>query len=173
MKSLALSVLSNGMPGLTPSQGAVMAEAGSVCLDSEGHGSPVTVTVDGEFSATFQITYLPITDQMRNGYRFATRVTDQGACGIAILVLLDLTDYEVLEEADRGTHFDYWLVPRGSFLFQGSARVEISGLRHADDAEISTRTRRKIKQIDRSASILPGFVVVVEFSRPLVRVVRR
>jgi hypothetical protein len=173
MKTLALGALANGMPGLTPGQGTVMAEAASMCFDGEGHSSPVAISIDGDFVAVFRVSCLPITDQMRHGYRFDTRVTDQGACGVALLVIAELTDYEVVEEADRGTYFDYWLAPKGAFLFQGSARLEISGLRNASDADIASRARRKQGQIDRSPHRLPGFVAVVEFSRPLVRVVQR
>lgn len=173
MKTLALGALSEGMPGLTPGQGTVMAEAATMCLDGEGHPSPVTLSVEGDFNEHFQIDCLTVTDQMRRGYGFDLRTTDLGACGIALNLLTALTDYEVVEEAARGTNFDYWIAPKGAFLFQGSAKLEISGLRHAADADVDRRTREKVAQMNRSSHTLPGYVIVVEFSRPVARVVQR
>jgi len=174
MKTLVLSILGDGMPGLTPAKGRVLAEACSVCLAGMEHQEHVALQIVGDYATCFKVARLSMTDPMRAGYRFDTRTTDDGACAIGILVVADLTDYEVVEEAARGSYFDYWLARKGSFLFQDSARLEVSGLRDATEAQIATRVREKTSQIDRSPHCaLPGFVVVVEFSRPLARVIRR
>lgn len=173
MKVLTLRSLAQGMPGLTPAQGAVMAEACTICLERAGHDSCATLRVDGAYTATFDLSCLECTDQMRRAYGFDTRFIDQGACGVSILVVSELTGYEVLEEAARGTYFDYWLAPKGSFLFQGSARLESSGILDGTEEEIRRRANDKLDRFEHSTSTLPAFVVIVEFGRPLARILLR
>jgi hypothetical protein len=173
IRQLDLSSLAVGMPGLTPALGTVMAEASSVCLDGEGHARVLNLRVDGDFEEEFVLQRLEVDEQMVSSYQFATTATERGACGIAILAVGEITSYTVLQEARRGTHFDYYLGPRDGFLFQGAARLEVSGLRRADEAAIRERVRAKLKRMGRLGEHLPGFVAVVEFSRPLVRIVRR
>jgi hypothetical protein len=172
-QAIHLARLSDGMPGITPAQGAAMAEAGSVCLQGEGHVGTVPMHVDGDFDRDFLLHPLAVDEQMRRSHRFESTMTEKGACGVAVLVIRELTDYTVVEEAARGTHFDYWLGRPGSFLFQDAARLEVSGLRRADESAVRARLRIKKRQIERSEELLPGFVVVVEFSRPAAWVLQR
>jgi hypothetical protein len=170
---IVLSDLANGMPGVTAPRGAVMAEAGSVCLEGEGHGEEVAMRVDGAFDQELLLRRLEVSDQMRRSYVFETTTTEQGACGVAILVLSKLTPFTVIQEAFRGTRFDYWLGQPDRLLFQDAVPLEVSGLRRADESEIRERVRQKLAQLARSPVRGPGFVAVVEFSRPLARIVRR
>jgi len=98
--------------------------------------------------------------------------TEQGACGIAALLVDALTDYTILQRARKGPGFDYWLGKKGSasVLFQDKARLEVSGIRSGDEREIARRVRQKTKQIQRSNGMLPGLVAVVEFGTPRSRV---
>lgn len=150
-----------------------MSEAGSVCLEGEGHAQAVALHVDGDFEHDFLLHRLEVDERMRRSHRFEPTTTERGACGVAVLVIRALTDYTVVEEAARGTHFDYWLGRPGSFLFQDAARLEVSGIRRGDASDVRTRVRIKEEQIGRSTEPLPGFVVVVEFGRPLAWIVRR
>lgn len=172
-RMLDLARLAEGMPGITSAAGAVMAEAGSVCLEDEGHAQTASLRVDGDFSAELELQRLPVTEQMRRAYQFETTATERGACGVAALLIGELTPYTILEEAKRGSYFDYWLGLPGGFLFQGAARLEVSGIRRADESAVRDRCKVKSEQIGRSRETVPGFVVVVEFSRPLARVLRR
>jgi hypothetical protein len=150
-----------------------MAEAGSVCLEEEGHSQTATLHVDGDFDHDLLLHRLEVDERMRRSHRFEPTATEKGACGVAVLMIHELTDYTVVEEAARGTHFDYWLGRPGSFLFQDAARLEVSGIRRGDASDVRARVRTKERQIGRSTEPLPGFVVVVEFGRPLAWITRR
>jgi hypothetical protein len=150
-----------------------MAEAGSVCLAREGHPQIASLLVRGDFENKFTVHRLEVDEQMRRSYRFETTATERGACGVAVLLVGELTPYTVIEEAAKGSHFDYWLAPPGSFLFQAAARLEVSGIRRAAEAIVRDRVRVKRRQIEQSNSNLPGFVVVVEFGQPLAWIARR
>ena len=45
-RKLNLSSLRDGMPGLTPALGGSLAEAAAVCLEEQGHGVVVALTVE-------------------------------------------------------------------------------------------------------------------------------
>jgi hypothetical protein len=100
---------------------------------------------------------------------------EQGAYGIAALMVSELTDYTVTLRSWRGAGFDFWLGPKLSttLLFQDLARLEVSGMRHANQRQVEERGTRKERQMLRSARTgLPGLVVVAEFGAPRSRVTR-
>ena len=86
-------------------------------------------------------------------------------------------DWHLLRPHDRHrcrtrTGFDYWLGRQDDPgpLFQNRARLEVSGIRSGTNSAMSTRTRRKLVQVDQSAPILPAVVIVVEFGEPRSRI---
>lgn len=96
--------------------------------------------------------------------------TEQAAYGIAFMIITRLTDFTVIERSRKGTGFDYWLGTENddSLLpFQNKARLEISGIRAGDEKRINIRLKQKLEQTKPSDGILPAYVVVVEFSKPV------
>jgi hypothetical protein len=86
---------------------------------------------------------------------------------------MEFTDYVVIEQAYQGGGFDYWLGRDDDALFQGAARLEVSGT-CSGRYEANSRKNKKLKQTDPSdASGLPAFVVVVDFKTPMAWVVRK
>ena len=63
--TIDLCELRQGLPAITPSFGAALAEAGAICLSDQGHQSGITITVQGNFSGVFALLYPEVTDQMR------------------------------------------------------------------------------------------------------------
>jgi hypothetical protein len=171
---LDLNTLECGMPGITPRIGAYLAEAAVTCLEEETHCPGVSMRIDGDCKHQLQIRWLAEGDrgQRSRAWRDADEATEQGACGIAALLVAALTEYTVIERARKGPGFDYWLGRKDSVapLFQDKARLEVSGLRRGDDRTIESRVRRKAKQIEPSDAVLPGLVAVVEFGSPRTRV---
>jgi hypothetical protein len=53
------------MPGLTPANGSVLAEAASVCLEDQFHHTGVNLVVEGSQSDTLILTRDAVTDQQR------------------------------------------------------------------------------------------------------------
>ena len=172
--ALDLSELELGMPGITPRIGAYFAEAALTCLEEEAHTSGVSMQVDGDCNHRLRIVWLTEgdRDQRIKAWRDADETTEQGAYGIAALLIAALTEYTIVERARKGPGFDYWLGKKNSAmpLFQDKARLEVSGMRKGDDKAIETRVRRKFKQIEPSDPGLPGLVAVIEFGSPRTRV---
>lgn len=174
-KQMHLADLKRGTPGITPQYGEGLAQAASVCLEERGHPITVSMPSDGDYPDQFHVIRDATTDQMKRCWADVDFTTEQGAYGVATLLVDALTPLEVVERARKGTGFDYWLAPKGSSqpLFQGKSRLEVSGIRSGDETAIVARVKRKSKQIGPNPHHLPGFVVVVEFGAPRSRVVKR
>jgi hypothetical protein len=175
--NLILDKLKDGIPAITSDFGGTLAEAGAICFESANHQNgvelDVTITKNEINKLKCNVYWQDVTDQMRRCYNDFEVTTEHGAYGVAILLILSLTDYTVVERSRKGTGFDYWLGKKDDVLFQKSARLEVSGIREGDINTIKARVNTKLNQIKRSDSLrLPVFIVVVEFSNPLSQVVQ-
>ena len=74
-----------------------------------------------------------------------------------------------MRRSRKGTGFDYWLGSGSDTLgFQDTARLEVSGIRQGNALAVRTRIREKLRRTDRSDdTLLPAYVIVVEFGTPL------
>lgn len=168
-----LSDLESGMHGITPEYGASIAQAASVCLEDQEHKSGVQLNVDGEYDWKFSLVWDIVTEQMRRCWADRGFAVEQGAYGIAALLVPTLTGFE-LERSIRGTGFDFWLGSKKDILFQKKARLEVSGILKGSESEIKARVKQKKSQTRRSDStLLPAYITIVEFGQPLSRVVKR
>ena len=162
-----LDTLANGMPGLTSACGRSLAEAAAVCLDDRKHTSGVSLQITGLQKQERVLTWPSVTDQQRRCYNDLQEATERGAYGVAILVVKELTGQLVVERSKKGPGFDYWLAHADDEqLFSNKARLEVSGILSGTDTEMRGRTRQKKKQIQPSARLAPGYVAIVEFSKP-------
>lgn len=173
---LNLDDLDAGMPGIGPKFGAAMAEAAVVCLRSQAHACGVAMLVSGDFATRFTIQWSPPLDplQAERTWGDPEEATEHGAYGVAALLVSALTGWTVLERARKGAGFDYWLGPKDSSepLFQGKARLEVSGIRRGSPSEIEGRVNQKVTQITKSSSLtIPGIVAIIEFGTPASRLV--
>jgi len=168
---IKLSDLAGGMPAITPAFGQYLAEAGAVCLESQGHRPGRTLAVRSSHQSSYRLTWPAITGQMLRCLNDPEVATEHGAVGIAVLLAKKLLAYSVIQRSRKGTGFDYWLGEETKIPFQNKARLEVSGIRRGDDAAVRARMREKLRQTDPSdGTALPAHVVVVEFSRPLAQV---
>jgi hypothetical protein len=84
-----------------------------------------------------------------------------------------LKGYTVVRKSRTTEGVDWWLSKEGDKLFQHAARLEVSGINNGRD-KIEGRVKEKLNQTKQSdASCLPAYVVVVEFSTPQAKMVRR
>jgi hypothetical protein len=175
---LILDKLKDGIPAITSDFGGTLAEAGAICFESANHKNGIELNVsvsskDSNFEVKYKVYWQDVTDQMRRCYGDLEVTTEHGAYGVAILLILSLTDYTVVERSRKGTGFDYWLARKNDILFQKSARLEVSGILKGDTNTIKARVNTKLNQVKRSDSLrLPVYIVVVEFSNPLSQVVQ-
>lgn len=170
MCGLDLNDLGNGLPAITPSFGMALAEAGGVCLESQGHAQDVQLSVRGYSYKSYSLTWPTITEQTRRCWNDHEVATEHGAVGIAVLLAKKEIGYTVLERSWKGTGFDYWIGEGVDAPFQHEARLEISGIRKGSDHDVQARMRQKLRQTNRSDGLLPAYVIVVEFGQPLAEV---
>ena len=172
--TLDLSTLKLGMPGLTPSIGAYFAEAAATCLEEQAHSPGVWMKLDGDCDHRLKVLWLidGNRNQRMRAWGDPDVATEQGAYGIAALIVATLSEYTILERSRKGTGFDYWLGKKDSVmpLFQDKARLEVSGMRRGDDRAVEARVRAKERQVRPSDARLPILVAVIEFGSPRTRV---
>jgi hypothetical protein len=169
-----LEQLKIGLPGLTPTLGAMCLEACTMCFYWNHHSSGILLDVQGEFQNQFVIEWhTPVTEQMQRSWQDRFEATEYGATGLAILLILALTPYTVVQRSRRGTGFDYWLGPKqqsSTLPFQFAARLEVSSILVATQSNsVQARVRQKQEQIElvNPKSRLHSYTIVVEFGQPM------
>jgi hypothetical protein len=171
-KNMTLSALAEGMPGLTPASGQTLAEAAAVCLEDRKHQTGVCLPRAGLMSEDLHVEWLPVDEQQRHSHADMQEATERGACGVAILVVREVTGLVVIDRSKKGTGFDYWLADKdydvGALPFSGKmSRLEVSGILFGTKTQIDTRIKQKKDQMKPSDHLAPGLVAVVEFGTPI------
>jgi hypothetical protein len=171
--ALNLTSLCNGMGGLTSACGAVLAESAAVCLEDRRHVQGVILNLAGEAEAAYPLNWQPVDEQQRRCHNDLQEATERGASGIAILLIERLTGLTVLERSKKRTGFDYWigLPGDGSLLFQGKARLEVSGILKGTTSAVASRVKAKLAQVKPTDKEAPAYIAVVEFGSPVSQVV--
>lgn len=164
-RKIDLNDLRNGMSELTSALGEFFAEAGAVCLDEQGHKTGVNFVIQGNFDSIFRLYWQEVTDKMRVFWNDDEITTENGAYGLACLLIRELTPFKFIQRAKKGPGFDFWLGNKNDFLFQNKSRLEVSGIRKGNHNAIKTRLRRKINQL--KPSTLPAYIIIVEFGTPV------
>ena len=188
MPPIELDDLAAGrMPGVTPATGASMAQAAVICFEDSNHASGVALEVEGTFREQVEVRWQPLRNpqQARRAWGDPDEATEQGACGVAALLIDGFTEYTIVERAmrwigtsGRSTGFDYWLDRKGASRddsrLLGEARLEVSGIRKGSRQDVAERVRRKMRQTTQSDWLqIPAYVAVVEFGLPHATVTRR
>ena len=156
--------------------GSFLAEAASHCLRHSGHPNPVDLCIAGDVSLRASFMWCGVTEQEESTWADLQEATEYGAYGVAILVVLRLTDATRIERSAKGTGIDYWVGDgkdeRG--IFQRTARLEVSGILKGDKTKVAARLAEKLSQTRQSDKTgMPAYVVIVEFGSPEVIVNKR
>jgi len=164
---IRLNDLADGTPAITPAFGQYLAEAGAICLESQGHRQGQAMSVRGSHVGSYSLTWPNVTEQILRCLNDPEVATEHGAVGIAVLLAKRVLGYSVIQRSRKGTGFDYWLGEDNAIPFQNKARLEVSGIRNGDAASIRSRVKQKMHQTKQSdETLLPAHIVVVEFSQP-------
>lgn len=170
-RMLNLASLGNGMPGLTVACGMTLAESAAVCLENRKHLPGAQLLHADIKSGAFQLEWSAVDERQRHCYNDLQEATERGACGVAILVVKELTGKVVVERSKKGLGFDYWLGDGDDdLLFSGKARLEVSGILAGTAGQVDARIKQKNAQIKPSAHLAPGYVAIVEFGNPTAHV---
>jgi len=151
-------------------------EAAAVCLDYHKHPQEVVISLEmGKEKIQFKLTWKAVTQQIRDSRNDMDYTVENGAYCLAMMVIKKITDYMVIKQSKKGTGFDYWIVKTPITTgFQEEARLEVSGILRGTKGQINQRMREKVKQTNKSDRLrLPAFIVVVEFSNPLIKIIQK
>ena len=138
-----------GIPAISPAVGASLAEAGGVCLESQGHTQGVRLTVQGYCDKSYALVWPCITKQSRRSWNDPENATEHGAVGVAVLIAKKEIGYEIIQQSRKGRGFDYWMGMASDEGFVYKAGLEISGIREGDNSIIKARVRQKLQQQTR------------------------
>jgi hypothetical protein len=162
--------IARACPEFDPAYVRVMRNCAALSLSACGHRPGVRLDVEGSWDVWLEMWWTPALEGIRESYD-RDMETEHGAYGAALGVLLK-SGRVASQRSAKGTGFDFWLrhesVARETYdsrLFQGTLRLEVSGTRGSYAGD---RLRRKIEQVNRVPSALPGCVVIVDFVKPKV-----
>jgi hypothetical protein len=121
----------------------------------------------------FSIHWDTVTDVQRRCYNDLQEATEDGACGVAILLIREIIGKKIILRSKKGPGFDYWIgdADDDELIFSNKARLEASGILKGDDKAINARLQKKTIQVKPSdKSGFRAYIAVVEFSQPRARV---
>lgn len=165
-----LDELKEGIMGLTETVGSFTLEACTVCLDHQGHQSPVNFELSGIHTMNIMFEWKQeVSQKIRRNWSDLQEATEYGATAIAIICAKEFSGHSVIERSSKGTGFDYWLGEEDELgVFQEKARLEISGiLSETASNTIGKRIKEKINQVKKSDSTgLSVHICVTDFKTP-------
>ncbi|MCB0567347.1 MAG: hypothetical protein KDD01_23510 [Phaeodactylibacter sp.] len=170
-KTLHLELLSQFVKNISSNQCNYYAEGCIIALEELGHQPGVKLKVEGVKSASFILRWdaLP----QKSGWQESRDIAEAGSIALAFFVILELTDFQIIQQAVIGTGFDYWLGYKEDHTLYDpdnfiNARLEVSGILNERKKGIIKRIRQKTKQVSKSDDLnIPAFIVVVEFGTPI------
>ncbi len=164
-----LEEIKAGLPGVSPTIGAHLFEGCMVTLSRKGHSNTGTnMALIGDQELTCSLQWVDaMSDQIERSWQDQNVATENGAVCIAILLLLKLTHYTIVQRSPGKNGFDYYLGEATDPLFVNKARLEVSGIFNGDEKLLKTRFNQKKSQTDLSDYLgLDAYVSVIEFSKP-------
>ena len=108
-----------------------------------------------------------INEQIENTWGDGEEATEYGAMGIAVLLVLKLTKYNILGRLVKGDRTDY-LLGNEKDPNNPIAKMEVSGILKADNNNsINKRIGIKKRQVDKiEYRDYPVYIAIVEFGLP-------
>lgn len=175
IRQMSVLPIDLGTSCVTPAFATILGEAAAVCLEENHHASGVLLSVDGMSQETFALSWERLQAAHKTTYADLQEATEWGACGVALLVIRQLTGMTTIQRSVKGTGFDWWIgTPNGEALpFQGMSRLEVSGILRGQAGSVESRLKQKIRQTDPSDSLGPAVIAIVEFGQPRAQVERK
>ncbi len=180
MKKLHLNNLKKGLPGLTKTAGAFLAEAAAYCLDSQGYQSGVHLKISGDISSEVAIVWTDkVDEQVRRTWKDSKEAVEYAATAIGILLTLKYTDYIIAERGRQDGVADYILTKRNKqanlLNFETpQAHLEVTGiLKETASNTIKARLRtKKLKAKKYTKQGIEVLIIITEFSIPKAKIIK-
>lgn len=180
MEKLHLNNLKLGLPGLTKTAGAFLAEAAAYCLDSQGFKPGVVLKVVGDINKEVAIFWTDkVDEQVKRTWKDSKEAVEYAATAIGILLTLEYTEFIIGERGRQDGVADYILTKRketASLLNFDSpqAHLEITGILtekagNTIEGRLSIKKQKAKKYTKDGQQIL---IIVTEFSIPKAKIVK-
>ena len=180
MKKLHLNTLKSGLPGLTKTAGAFLAEAAAYCLDSQGFHSGVSMKVIGDITENVSIIWTDkVDEQVKKTWRDNKEAVEYAATAIGIVLTLEYTDFVIAARGRQSGVADYILTKKAAkadlLNFRSpQAHLEVTGI-FREKGSNSIEARLKIKKQKAKKYTTTGtevLIIITEFSIPKAKIVK-
>ena len=180
MKKLHLNTLKSGLPGLTKTAGAFLAEAAAYCLDSQGFMTGVVMKVTGDINENIAVFWTDIVDdQVKRTWRDNIEAVEYAATAIGILLTLEYTDFVIAERGRQDGVADYILTKKKNEanllnFNTPQAHLEVTGILK-EKVGNTLKGRLKIKRQKAKKHTKDGtevLIIITEFSIPKAKIVK-
>ena len=176
-----LDKLQEAVPEMTESLVGYIYDAAVYCLHHGSHLSGVGCEVRDYESKVMDATMVwtkQYSGRIERTYGETDYAVEFAGEAVACLMVRELTDYTVIERSQRHDGVDFWLAERrdeDKFRFHREARMESKGITEARyPSDIKTKVDGAITQTKRSDhTLLPAYIIVTEFSGPVILMVQR
>jgi len=178
MRVINLNKLEDGLPGISPTVGMFLAEAAAYSFHAQGHKSGVILNVVGDFEEKFIITWSNVVnEQIIATWKDHVEAVEYAATAIAVLLLLEFTDYVIKERSFQKGIGDYILSKKGeqkkSEIYNApSGYLEVSGIwKETKGNTINIRLRGKKQKLKKEIGKI-AFVLIAEFNIPKAKMIQ-
>ena len=173
--------LAEAMPFVLPSFVELAHAAAAMCFHHHHHPSGLVCTLrdlDTAIAALRIVWTKTYSDEIRNTFGETDYAVEFAAEGIACLIVRAVTEYTAIERSVRHDGIDFWLgltSRTGMFPLQRAARMECKGVTEARyPSDIIAQLKKGIAQsIQSDHTELPAYIIVAEFSQPVIYMVQR
>jgi hypothetical protein len=178
MGTLDFDKLKAGLPEISSAFGALFAEAAAFCLTNLGHKPGVRLQVEGDVEAVFSVVWTELIGTFEiSSWNDQKEAVEYGATAIAILLILELTGYNLFRREDQAQGTDYELrvqTDSGEKSQSPIAKLEISGIMNENLGNtLAVRVSLKESKIKKRGNVnLPVYIVVVEFGTPKAKLIK-
>lgn len=175
METININQLEIGLPGITKKGGGYFFEATVYCLELAGHQSGVSFFVETDKITKYQLIWEgDLEEEVATTWNDKQVLTEHGAMGLALLLVLELTDYSFFKRSRKGTGGDFLLgkkIKNNLPILDGI--LEISGIdKETPTNKIEYRVNEKIKRFKKLKVMNPySYIIVIEFNTPKAKMV--
>lgn len=176
MKVICLESLSAGIPVIHDGADQYYVHRSVFCLSEHSHisGTLLDVEFEDNISEVVLEWITQYTEKIKRSCKDKFESTEKSALAISFLLMRELTEYNVVEQAVRGTAIDYYMSKddSDSIIDSWDARLEVSGIFKGDNGKIIARLKEKMERykkpsrIDEISKKHPTYIAIIEHSKP-------
>lgn len=176
MKQINLDILSEEkIAGLSPTFGAFLAEAASVCFSLNKHKSGVVLQLTGDHKESIELIWsAQLTDDIIDSWKDKKEATEYAATAVAMLLIDHLFEVGRMVRNIGATDYilsDFRVDNKNTYPI---VYLEISGIfQNSKNNTVNQRVKKKRLQVETGIAAAPFIVIVVEFGKPEAKIIKQ